>query len=562
MGTIYNDYERLGGPYEGSYATVYKVRHNQYGYVRALKVLKDSIISEDDRKYQTFLKECMMLLRIGNGSHPNIVRIYQPRLINNQAMVEMDYINGVELQKYLERTKFMPIDEVYRFIRQIGGALAYCHRDIYLDQLDWDADNLECDPQDGGKPLIDAAKEAELVLKYRVTHNDLHSCNVMRRHYDGNFILLDFGLAIQNGTAVKSSSLHQGAPEYRSPEKWSGDVVEAPQNDIYSFGVLLYEVLTGLPPFPLDRKSFSSQPEKEVFELMNKHLYEKPAPIEPKRKAAFEAAHPGEVWKRDYPEWLEQMVMKCLAKSPSDRYADAKELIEDFNRHMVEDEAVRMQPPHKDKSSQQQSMSNAGQTAALGATKPSVQQGVPPVYPAVGGASLPPPLPDEQSDPREMLSKYAKYIIPSLIALAILIAFLVSDGTGTGQEGDLINTDSIYKVGCFYLNGTSGYTKDESKAVEYFRQAAEKGHPMAQNNLAWCYKEGKGVQQSYTEAVKWYRKSADQGYPLAQFNLGWRYEHGEGVPKSISEAIKWYRKAAAKGESHAQAALKRLGVSE
>ena len=65
MDAIYNEYERLGSPYEDSYATVYKVGHAKYGYVRALKVLKDSIISEDDKKYQTFFKEYQMLLKIG-----------------------------------------------------------------------------------------------------------------------------------------------------------------------------------------------------------------------------------------------------------------------------------------------------------------------------------------------------------------------------------------------------------------------------------------------------------------------------------------------------------------
>ena len=341
MDPIYNEYEKLGGPYEGSFATIYKVRHLKYGYVRALKVLNGSIANESDKKYQTFLKECELLLKVGNGCHPNIVRIFQPRLINNQATVEMDFINGLDLEEYLSKIKFMTIEEVYKFIRQIGGALAYCHRDAYLDQLDWDKDNLESDPNDGSQPLIDEEKRKQLIQDYRIIHNDLHSRNVMRRRYDGNFFLLDFGLAIQNGAAVKSSSRREGAPEYKSPEKWEGAEVETPQNDIYSFGALLYEVLTGLPPFPLNKAEFNSNKrEKAIVEVMDRHLNEVPAPIEPKRKAAFEAANPGKTWHRDYPEWLDQMVMKCLAKKPQDRYADAKELMEDFNRHLAKDNSI------------------------------------------------------------------------------------------------------------------------------------------------------------------------------------------------------------------------------
>ena len=61
--------------HEGGYATVFKVKHKQLGYVRAIRVLKETILSENDIKYQKFLEECKLLLRLGNGGHPNIVRI-------------------------------------------------------------------------------------------------------------------------------------------------------------------------------------------------------------------------------------------------------------------------------------------------------------------------------------------------------------------------------------------------------------------------------------------------------------------------------------------------------
>ena len=337
MAVFYEEYESLGRIGKGAFASIFKVKHLVYGYVRALKVLDGTIENEQDKAYQSFLKECKFLLKIGNGCHPNIVRVYQPRLIQNHALVEMDYVKGDTLQDYLEKTKYMSIGEIYKFIRQIGGALAYCHEDIYLDQMSVQVDKLQLDPNDASKFLIDETKRQALIKKYRIIHNDLHDTNVMRRHYDGDFILLDFGLAIQDDVAVKSSSLRHGAPEYRSPEKCNGSKVETPQNDIYSFGVLLYEVLTGLPPFPLDRKEYESKPEKAIVKLEEKHLHEAPPAIEAKRKAAFEAAHPGEQWNRDYPEWLDRMVMKCLAKKPEDRYKNAKELIADFNHHLAKD---------------------------------------------------------------------------------------------------------------------------------------------------------------------------------------------------------------------------------
>ena len=328
------DYQSLGVIGRGAFATIYKVKHLNLEYVRALKVLKDDVVSEEDKAYKTFVKECRVLLKIGNGCHPNIVRIYQPRLVDNRAMVEMDYVNGCTLLDYLKENKFMPIDEVMRMVEQIGGALAYCHHDIYLDQMSAQEDNLKIDPSDARRYLIDDAKRQELIDKYQVIHNDLHSNNVMRRNYDGNFVLLDFGLSIQDHQAVKSSSRQGGAPEYKSPEKWDNDNVETTQNDIYSFGVLMYEALAGRVPFELDAETFQSDELKALNTIRKQHCEQAPPPLEPMRRQAYLAAHPeAGSWSKDYPEWLEKMVMKCLAKDPGERYADAKELMEDFNRH-------------------------------------------------------------------------------------------------------------------------------------------------------------------------------------------------------------------------------------
>ena len=130
MASINDEYEKLMLIGQGSFASIWKVRHRKYGYIRTLKILNTPVQDENDRAYQQFVKECTVLLNIGNGANYNIVHIYQPRLIDNRAVVEMDFIDGETLDQYLRRNKFMPIDEVLRFIGDIGGALAYCHHDI------------------------------------------------------------------------------------------------------------------------------------------------------------------------------------------------------------------------------------------------------------------------------------------------------------------------------------------------------------------------------------------------------------------------------------------------
>ena len=324
------EYEKLRMIGKGSFATIWKVRHLTLGYVRAIKVSNDMIDSEDDPAYQTFLNECKVLLKIGNGSHPNIVRIYQPRLIENRAIVEMDYIDGETLNEYLQKHHFVPIEEVYRFFNEIVSALAYCHHDIYNFLMDPNEDDLVSDPNDGGKYIIDEETERRLVKKYAVTHNDIHSNNVMRRSYDGSFVLLDFGLSIQDGKAVKSSSRRGGALEYMSPEKFEDSSVITTQSDVYSLGIILYEVLTGRVPFVMDPDRYLSNPTASSFEMMTAHKTAIPPAIEPLRREAFEKAYPGQTYVKDYPDWLEAIIMKCLEKDPAQRYADAKELLDDF----------------------------------------------------------------------------------------------------------------------------------------------------------------------------------------------------------------------------------------
>jgi len=338
------DYLRTLG--SGSYATVFKGRHIKLDYVRAIRELHGGIDSEDSKLYRDFLDECKLLLRLGNGGHPNIVHIYQPRLLENKALVEMDYIEGCDLESYLkEQHGFITIDEVMRFVKEISSALAYCHEDIYKFCIDkgkkytYELDNhlkggtfsVEDDPDDAKKNMLTDSQRKELIHKYKVIHNDLHSKNIMRKKYDGSYILLDFGLSIQNGTVVKSSKRKGGAPEYKAPEKWDDEGIVSEQSDIYSFGVLLYEMLAGREPFPYD-KSLPQQPAE--YKLREQHLTDTPPDIEPLRNAAFEATHPGETYEKDYPDWLEKVIRKCLEKKPENRYANGKELFLEVKKNI------------------------------------------------------------------------------------------------------------------------------------------------------------------------------------------------------------------------------------
>ncbi len=319
------EYTMLDEIGRGGFATVYKVRHNELGYIRAVRVLNDTIVDVNSVAYQKFLRECKVLLRLGNGNHPHIVHIYQPRLLDNKALVEMDFVDGQDLTHYLKQNQnFVPVEEVIQMAEQMSSALAYCHEDIYRFCMDRDADHLQDDPNDGSKILVDEATRKRLIDKYKVIHNDIHSGNIMRRE-DGSFVLLDFGLAINGNEVVRSSRHVNGAPEYKASEKWDDDSILTEQSDIYSFGIVLYHYLAGRVPFPYNTKISAHRAE---FELGEAHQKAAPPVIEELRRAFYEAKANGQPYERDYPQWLEDIILKCLAKRPADRFANGRELHE------------------------------------------------------------------------------------------------------------------------------------------------------------------------------------------------------------------------------------------
>ena len=318
-----DDYTLLLEVGRGGFATVYKVRHNQLGYVRAIRVLNEMVPDERSELWRKFIEECRILLRLGNGNHPNIVHIYQPRLIQNKAFIEMDYVDGDDLTTLVkDRKHFVSVEDVLRMAMQISSALQYCHEDIYRFCMDRTEDNLRDDPNDGRKVLMDEPTRHRLIEKYKVIHNDIHSGNIICRE-NGDFVLLDFGLAITGSDVVRSSRRRNGAPEYKPPEKWDNESLLNEQSDIYSFGVVLYEMLAGQVPFPMDTRIPSYKAESFVAEA---HKNSPVPPILPLRQKAYEAKFVGRQYVQDYPAWLEEVILKCLSKNPADRYANGREL--------------------------------------------------------------------------------------------------------------------------------------------------------------------------------------------------------------------------------------------
>jgi TPR repeat protein len=112
-------------------------------------------------------------------------------------------------------------------------------------------------------------------------------------------------------------------------------------------------------------------------------------------------------------------------------------------------------------------------------------------------------------------------------------------------------------LGGLYASG-KGVPHDDVQAAAWVRKAAEQGYSPAQSNLGFLYADGQGVARDDAQAAVWLRKAADQGLPRAQYKLGVMYENGHGVPRDHAEALAWYRKAAEQGFEQAKTRLNKL----
>ncbi|MDQ3081747.1 MAG: serine/threonine-protein kinase, partial [Gemmatimonadota bacterium] len=232
-----------------------------------IKVLPDNVaagISAD-----RFRREIQVAAKL---QHPHIVPVLSAGEIDGKPYFTMPFITGETLRQRLNREGELPINDATRLLRDIASALAYAH-------------------------------------KSGIVHRDIKPENVMLE--DEYALVTDFGVAkalresaIARGEGtLTGAGMALGTPMYMSPEQALADPALDHRSDIYSFGVLAYEVLTGAPPF-------AGRPTQA---LLAAHAIEPPEPIANRR-----AALPG---------WLADLVMRCLEKRPADRHQNAGELL-------------------------------------------------------------------------------------------------------------------------------------------------------------------------------------------------------------------------------------------
>ena len=272
----------------GGYSAVFKARSKfDSEKIIALKQLDVTIESEDSKAYRDFKDEVKTLQKL---HHPNIVKIFDEHILDNKPSFEMEFIDGDTLETILKKQHIFSIEEATVIIEQLADALQYCHQ----------------------------FKTHETQASKGIIHNDINPKNIVKtKDEDGNdkFVLIDFGLSFSNDENVRQSKIEEGMAEYKSPEKWDGYTV-LPASDIYSLGIVLFELLTGQTPFPV--KDYKNA--QEMIALEQKHkLQSIPNLCELRKKAIQNETC-------DVPDWMQVLINKCLQKNPQNRFVDGAEL--------------------------------------------------------------------------------------------------------------------------------------------------------------------------------------------------------------------------------------------
>ncbi|MDH4351346.1 MAG: serine/threonine-protein kinase, partial [Gemmatimonadota bacterium] len=271
----------------GGMATVYLAHDVKHDRKVALKVLRPELAAVIGA--ERFLKEIKLT---ANLQHANILPLYDsgsaaaPQAVGGQEFLYyvMPYIEGESLRQRLDRETQLPIDDALKLTGEVAAALDYAHRQ-------------------------------------GVIHRDIKPENVLL--HDGQAFVADFGIALAvseaGGSRMTETGMSLGTPHYMSPEQAMGDRELTPKSDVYALGAMLYEMLTGEPPF--------SGPTAQaiVAKVMTA------TPVAPTELRAT------------VPDHVEAAVLRALQKLPADRWVSAAE----FNAALQGAVATRAMPGHR-----------------------------------------------------------------------------------------------------------------------------------------------------------------------------------------------------------------------
>ena len=257
-------YEIVGELGKGAMGIVYKALDPMIGRTVAMKTMRVDVHGmEADEMLKRFQNEARAA---GVLQHPNIVTIYDAGEQDGMFYIAMEYIEGVTLHSLILQNRVLPVEQVIDYSRQICAGLDQAHA-------------------------------------HGVIHRDVKPANIMIMP-DGLVKIMDFGIA-KAGGGLTSAGQVLGTPNYMSPEQVKGRTLDG-RSDLFSFGVMLYEMVTGEKPFTGQNVTTI------IYKIVNEN------PIAPRELDV--TIHPG----------LSAVIAKSLSKSPDERYQKGADLVKDL----------------------------------------------------------------------------------------------------------------------------------------------------------------------------------------------------------------------------------------
>ena len=247
---------------KGGMGDIFKALQEPLNRIVALKVLPPQLSRDDEfaKRFEIEAKAISLL------QHQNIVSIYEYGEEDGLRYFAMQFVDGTDLGRYIADNKMLPVQEIIDLAKQICRGLRYAH-----------ANNI--------------------------IHRDIKPQNILLEK-NGEVRISDFGIAkIFASTGITMTGSAVGTPEYMSPEQAQGKKLDV-QTDIYSLGILMYEMLTRRPPF------MGNNPMAVAY----KQVHELPVPPSARRK--------------DTPKRLELIILKAMKKDKRDRYATIEDMLD------------------------------------------------------------------------------------------------------------------------------------------------------------------------------------------------------------------------------------------
>jgi len=423
-----NRYEILEVLGTGGMAVVYKARCHRLNRLVAIKILREEYTQDEEfrRRFHAESQAVAML------SHPNIVSVYDVSTANDADYIVMELIDGITLKQYMEKKGVLNWKETLHFAIQIGKALDHAH----------------------GRGIV---------------HRDIKPHNVMVLK-NGSVKVTDFGIA---RVMSKSNTLTKealGSVHYISPEQAKGGRVDN-RSDLYSLGVVMYEMMTGRPPYD------GESPVAVAIQHIN-------------GKAVMPS-----VLNPNIPGGLEQIIMKAMALSPADRYVSTGAMLTDMdefrknpsmlfdynNPNTDLDAATRLQPPARDPDETMPLPKTVAERTAVRANSPKPQTNRKTNAPKRKPARRREQIVEE----REERSKVATIAIIAcaVVAFAAIILFCIAifNGDMLGSADDLTDVPSL--VGQIY-DPDKDYGDIVIKIVKDYSEEYAKGEIMNQSPAA------------------------------------------------------------------------------